>query len=421
MSRRRLAGALAALLTAAVVAGLVYLRFDTGRLPMKRAAPSGQVAGPTSSGHLIGSLETSGSQGISCTLPVEAFGYAEARVSLPSGAVYLDQVVERSAGGGSPLGGTYLRGRWLPVPEASVSPDGASYAYATQTSGAPGAPIHTSLYLHDIGGGSERLLWSTPGHGEVAGWGPGGVYVTLQPPAPSGKGWIDVVDFWVVSPSQPSAAHRVGPNPALPAPTNEATIPLFSGLPRLGAGAAWAVDYGQPIGPIPPGGVGITRTQARLMRMDLRDGTLSTWYTAPAGTSLGMNGLDAQGHPVLTEYMILPRPASLPPGSFPLTPPPEVLVIDGPNHVVTIADGSDTTFRPGSAVADGHGIWVTSPGSIWLYSKGSLVRVAGVPAGVFPTPTPPPSRPGQPTMPVFPTPPPGYPTGPQLVISGPCT
>jgi hypothetical protein len=59
---------------------------------------------------------------------------------------------------------------------------------------------------------------------------------------------------------------------------------------------------------------------------------------------------------------------SIPPGQV---PPPEW----------------DPVHRPGDvghavvALADSHGIWLGSPGSLWLYASGSLFKVADLPVG----------------------------------------
>jgi hypothetical protein len=404
---RWLLGGLALALAAATVAGLVYIRFGTQRgAPSAAAAPSGRV---------IGSLEMAARTDFSCSLPVRDPRGAEARISLPSGTVTLDHAA--SGGGPTPTnpGTTYLHGRWLPVPSSWVSPDGRSYAYATQTSGAPGAPITSAVVVHDIAGGDDRRLWSGTGHGIVAGWVPGGIYFTLQPASPDGKGWIDVVDVWVVDPARPAAAHRIGPNPAQPRPTSEAELPLFAaGSARLGDGAAWTIELGAPVGPITPGGGVLVRAPSRLVRMDLRDGSLSAWYTASPGIALGLSGLDAQGHPVLVavDYGDPRASANL------IPPPPRILLVTGPDHAVTIADGSDQSLRPTSMASDARGIWFAAPGSLWLYRGGRLARLADVPASVFPPPTPFAPPPGRPAPPA---PPPGYPTGSVLSIVGACT
>lgn len=396
-----LLGGTAVVLAAAIVAGLVYVRFGHQR-PVPAAAPRSPV---------IGSLEMAAPPDFSCTLPVGAAGGAQALISLPGGAVTLDRAPTSARGAPTSYGATYQHRRWLPVPPAWVSPDGRSYAYVTQTTGAPNAPNTTAVFVHDVSRGQEQRLWSGPGHGQMAGWGPGGVYFTLQPPGPDGKGWIDVVDFWVVDPGHPEAAHRMGPNPAPPRPTSEAELPLFgAGFVKVGGGAAWTVDVGRPVGEIPPGGGRVAVTPARLVRMDLRDGSLSAWYTAPAGTGLGLSGLDALGHPVLAAVDIGdPRARPFAP------PPPRLLLVNGPDQIVTIADGSEQSLHPTSVAGDAHGIWIAAPGSLWLYRAGRLTRLAGVPASLFPAPSP---RPGLPTPP---SPPPGYPTGPGLSIVGGCS
>jgi len=162
--------------------------------------------------------------------------------------------------------------------------------------------------------------------------------------------------------------------------------------------------------------------------MELKDGSLSTWFTAPDGTNVGIAGTDQQGHPILiinTTPKLVQQPQSsgapVPvPSEVIYPPPPRVLLLTGANQTVEISSGADATFRPSSAFGDGHGIWFTSPGSLWLYRHGSLAKVADVPASLFPLPTPPPNAPTPPPNLTRPSPPPDYPIGVSLNVLGPC-
>ena len=407
------AGGVAVLLAVTIVAGLVFVR-------QRSAAHS------AATGQLVGSLTMTAQLDFRCTLPVQGY-LSQGRVSLPDGGVTVDQT--QSPGKGTPtFGSVYVGGKWLPVPRTWLSPDGRSYAYITSTSGVPGQPQTATVYVHDIAKGTDRKLWSGSGSAQmIIGWGPGGVYFPLQPTA-SGQGFIGQ-EVWVVDPANPSAAHRVGPNPPQTAAPGVPTVPLFQFGTRMAGGAAWTVRQGIPKGPIPAGGGIIAMNPAEVVRMDLKDGSLSTWFTAPDGTNVGIAGTDQQGHPILI-ITTPPNVVKLTPASSgaPVTmppeliypPPPRVLLLTSANQTVEISSGSDATFRPSSAFGDGHGIWFTSPGSLWLYRHGSLTKVADVPASLFPLPTPPPNLPTPPANFTKPSPPPGYPIGVPLNVLGPC-
>jgi hypothetical protein len=411
-SRLWAAGGVAVLLVVTVVAGLTFVR--------QRGAPHS-----ASSGQPVGALNMTTELGFRCTLPVQAY-LTEARISLPDGAVFVDHV-QQPVKGPAQFGSVYAGGKWVPVPRAWLSPDSKSYAYITNTTGVPGQPQSATLYVRDIARGTDRKLWSGSGFTQMIGWGPGGVYFTLQPASAGVKGFGNTAEVWVADPVNPSAAHRVGPNPPQPAPAGEADLPLFQFGTRIDGDHAWTLRIGAAKPPLPPGGGIVMRNPSEVTRMDLKDGSVSTWFTADEGMNLSIAGVDAQGHPILsvmpTPIMMTP-PANpggqvIPPAGVIYPSPPRILLLTGPNHTVEIADGSNSAFRPFGALGDSHGIWFSSPGSLWLYRQGSLVKVADVPPSLFPRPTPPPNVPTPP--PNFPSPPPGFPTGVPLALVGPCT
>lgn len=403
------AGAVAFVLAAAIVAGLVFIR--------QRGS-----AQPAASGHQIGVLSMTAQLDFHCALPVQ--GYAtQARVSMPDGGVTADHVQLPAKGTVNTPGSSYAGGKWLPVPFAWVSSDARSYAYVASTTGVPGQPPTATLYVRDVARNADRQLWSASGYAQMIGWGSGGVYVGRQgiPGGPVGP----TTELWVVDPANPGGAHRVGPNPSQPAASpGDSALPSIRAGMRIAGGAAWTVSFGVPQKVAPSAGAGIEIPPSMVIRMDLKDGSVSSWFTAPDATSVSIAAIDQQGRPVVIVNAIpkvVPQPVA--PSAVPYTPffpPPRVLLLTGPNQFVEIASGSDPAFRPITASGDSHGVWFTSPGSLWIYRQGTLVKVADVPADLFPLPPPPSNVASPPPNVMKASPPPGVPTGVTLMLAGPC-
>jgi len=269
-------------------------------------------------------------------------------------------------------------GKWVPVPAYGVSPDGRSYAYAL-----PGdiGGSNGTVHVVDVVTGKDEQVWAGAGGAQLLGFLSSGVYfleLGSSPPAA----------LWVVDPAIPSAAHRIG------------TIP-----------SSW--DLGVPLDVVGPLGMfAVVRTPGannpyRVEHMDFATGAVTTWYVNPTGPiPLRLLGVDGQGYPIL------------------VIDPSRVLLLTGQNQSVVIADGSNASFQPETAVGDAHGIWFGEPGSIWLYDRtAGLRKVFAMPVTQFPTPSPAPGKfipsplPGEPTAP--PTPP-GTPSGVDLSVFGPC-
>jgi hypothetical protein len=414
------AGAVAVVLAVAIVAGLVLLRHRSS-------------AQPAASGRPLGALNMTTQLDFHCALPVQGY-LTQARVTMPDGGVTADHELSAAKGMASTPGSSYAGGRWLPVPFAWVSADASSYAYIASTTGVPGQAPTSTLFVHDLARNADRQLWSGSGSAQMIGWGPGGVYFGRQgiPAGPVGPS----MELWVVDPANSSGAHRVGPNSAQPpASPDEPQAPLLQTPPRIAGGAAWSVSFGVPQKVAAPGGIGFP--PSRVVRMDLKDGSLSTWFTAPDAASISLAAIDQQGRPVIIVTAIpvvvtqpaapgtVPSPPSLAVPSPP--PPPRVLLLTAKNETVEIANGSDPAFRPYTASGDSHGVWFASPGSLWIYRQGALVKVADVPAGLFPLPPPPsnlaspPPNLASPAPNVAkPPPPPGFPIGVTLMLAGPC-
>jgi hypothetical protein len=405
------AGAVAVVLAVAIVAGLVFVRLRTS-------------AQPAAAGHGIGTLSMTTQLDFHCTLPVQGY-LTQARVSMPDGGVTADHTLPAGKGIVNAPGSSYVGGRWLPVPLAWVSADARWYAYISSTTGVPGKAPAVNLFAHDIVGNADRQLWSGTGYAQLIGWGAGGVYFSRQ-----GISGVPVgppeMELWVVDPANPGGAHRLGPSTSQTAPSPGGSAPpLVQGWSRIAGGAAWTVSFGVPqiVG---SGGPGVPTAPSSVVRMDLKDGSVSTWFTSPDGTGVTIVAIDQQGRPVVTVTALPVKPAQPPAGAaavqstpfFP--PPPRVLLLTGPNETTEIAGGSDPAFRPYTAMADSHGVWFATPGSLWIYRQGTLVKVADVPAGLFPLPPTPSNMPTPPPNVAKASPPPGVPTGVTLMLAGPC-
>ena len=379
---RWLAGGIAVLLTLAVVGGFVYIRFGSR----------------TQNDQAVGTVAVSG-VGFSCHLPVLA-GTAAGFISFPDGAVTIDQAVALNPYKGG-YGYTYdaVLKKWVPVPRSAVSPDGRSYAYLAQTTGVPGEQATLSLRIREIATGKDRVLWE--GSGSPMGpnqltWIPGGIYFSavLLPAGSQFQKGFTIPAIYVADPNHPGTPRRVGPNPEpqplSPGQQNYYGPDMFT---WVGGGAAWGTGNRVPTEvpsanrPPAPGSYG----PDRVLHMDLKDGTVSTWYTVSGTEQVSIMGLDQQGHPVLTLYPSKPSFENGPPPTSYEPPPPHLVLLTGPNQSLDVASGT-ANFHPGSQPsADSHGIWFGSWNSVWLYTQsGGLRQVATIASGVFPSPSPPP-------------------------------
>lgn len=222
----------------------------------------------------------------------------------------------------------------------------------------------------------------------------------------------------------PSATrHVVGPNPPPQPPTPGQPYPSSPDVFGLvGGGAAWATGYRapkqapSPNNPPSPGASG----PDRVLRMDLRDGSVSTWYKVSEPDLISLVGLDGQGRPILG-FVQLDRKAEPQPGVY-VPPVARLVLLTGPNQTLEISAGNPDFHFGSMPLADSHGIWFGSWNSVWLYTvTGGLRQVANIPAGLFPSPSPPPGLPPKGGVPY--SPPPGVPSymqGTLMTPAGPC-
>jgi type IV secretory pathway protease TraF len=329
----------------------------------------------------LGTVEVPAGLGLRCSLPVVVDGGRLAMVSLPDGRV----TAAATQRGPYDEGDAYARGRWLPVQPSAVSPDGRSYAFASQTTDGAGRLPASRVMVHDVASGRDREVWNGDGQAMVLEWSDAGIAFE--------RTGADL-GAWLVDPGRPSSARRVGPHlPGSPA----------GGLPparfgRFGRGAAWGVTSSAS----PSNGA---VANDLVQRLDLADGAVSTWYQAPPGRTAWIIAMDAGGRPLVA---VADAPRTID-GVWYASPATALLLLSAPGQATPVAL-PDPNLHPDSAFSDAHGTWVTAPGSLWLYRDGRLVRVARVPAGLFPA-----SR--------TPSPPAGAPVrtaGALLSVAGPC-
>lgn len=408
-------GAVALILTAAIAGGAFVASV------VNRHKPTASV----------GLVSLFGVGDLKCRLPITGPTSA-AYISFPDGGLSLEPSVKPvgfKSGGAWTYSYDAPAQAWIPVGPAAVSTDGRSYAYATQTSGVPGAMPTGAVHIVDVRTQRDREVSSDVGMAQVIGWSSGLLYLQMTS-FPQGGG-MPGIGIFSMDPAN-GALKRITP-PVEPGRNPGAGF--FSGAPSggqvVGGGGAFsvtsrAVTVPSKSAPNPGGGY----LPANLVRTDLRDGSQTTWYTAPEGQIAQFLGLDAQNRALVS---VQPAPdfkamqGGPPPGpgvpqpqiSFP--PAPQLVLVSGPGQAVRIDDGKDESLRPIGISADQHGLWLgTANGSIYLYAKGALRKVAVVGPGLLPSPTPPPgwsAPPGYDKNLV--SPPPGL-SGTPVRVAGPC-
>jgi hypothetical protein len=283
-----------------------------------------------------------------------------------------------------------------------------------------------SLHTHEIVSGKDRILWE--GGGSPMGpnfvtWLPGGIYFSTVLGDSTGPIGPVFPAIYVADPNKPGTPRRVGPNPPpqppSPGQANYSGPDMFT---LVGGGAAWATgnrvstEAPSPDKPPMPGTFG----PDRIIRMDLRDGSVSTWYSVSTTELVSLAGLDEQGRPILALFQ-----PTFKKDAAAINGPPAVrmLLLTGAGQTTEITS-ANPDFHPGtSPSADSHGIWFGSWNSLWLYTQGAGFRqVATIPAGVFPSPSPPPMYQQKGPMPSGAAPAmPAYMQGTLVTPAGSCT
>lgn len=248
--------------------------------------------------------------------------------------------------------------RWLPVPRASVSPDGVRYAYVDTIQNATGGLPVSRVHIVDVKTGTDRLfVFPGPDLAAVTQWFAGvvafkteGVYLSLFG-SNQGSG-PDTGKLRLLDPDR-------------------GTIRKVSdvvGNTWLVAGPyAWTF-VSAPGGPTNPN---------TLVRIDVSTGQLTTWWidadyepvSSPgAATELSLLGLDGTGSPVV-------EGSGETGGGASYTPVVDIWVIGARNQPVPLdlsaADiGSGSPIGWEGALTDSFGTWILLNDRLFLYSTG---------------------------------------------------
>jgi hypothetical protein len=226
--------------------------------------------------------------------------------------------------------------RWLPVRRAQVRADGLAYAYAEPfNTGSSGALNNaTRVHVVTLNDGSDRVIYSGATRAVLA-YESSGVYVTSVTYY-SGEGGGGL---WRLDPV--TGASTQIPN------VQKGWIEAISN------GVGWT-----------DGGTIMPR---HLTRINLATGSQQTWATVGDNAWLWFIGLDANGHPLVTEFPIPLTSAS-----------PVLYVYTTPTSRTAIAAGSFKQLT----VSDGHGTWLAGEDGIYLLdASDTLVKVSDVTGG----------------------------------------
>lgn len=234
--------------------------------------------------------------------------------------------------------------RWLPVPYELVSPDGSKYTYsevipdpASQGIGSP--PLGTRVHVVDVATGRDDVVYQSPDLLSADAFRPEGIYL-FQP-----AGFADTfLPFyvWLFDPSAHSAHKLLGGKTVGP------------GASALTAGTLWimATDARNP------------KAAPMLLRVDMNDGSQSTWF-APTSTFAGFLGLDGLGRPIVSTF------------SSTNGDPGQTWAVTAAGTTSQIAEEGFS----GTAIADGHGLWLTGNGLFVYTATGALQRVSKIVGG----------------------------------------
>jgi hypothetical protein len=335
--RRWLAGALAMLLAAPIVAGLLMSR-------------NALEAPPKTSGQHHSNLVTVGSAQVvtptdlHCKLPL-ASTRGGLFLSLPDGQLGLDSTNTSDAG---MVRGNYVAGRWIAA-SPQMAPDGTAYAYATSQKLQTARHLTAAIHVVDTTTGSDRVIWQGDGVSvSVIGFGTGVVYANAYAAGNDANATI--------KPGLWSFDTKGGGLRRVQVPDDRT---IYSAVRD---GGLWGVPFG--------GG---------LRRLDLATGAV-TDYPIGAGAMINVMGFDGDGMPLVRVTSVAVKPGAASGSPNERQPAPIPTVQAAALYVVTwqgdpILMTSDPALVNSVPVADQHGVWLAgSDGSVWLYQRQSGLR-----------------------------------------------
>jgi len=237
-----------------------------------------------------------------------------------------------------------------------LSPDGGSYAYdervyapvgPTPINGPGPGPIGTRIHIVDVATNKNRTLidgstlWSVVAYRNQL--------VYMIHPCYSGCG-SDSGGLWTLDPATGAIQQVVAPDPEVASNSSEGLTQHLWTL--IGPDAAWAGDP----------------TSGGLARLDLATRSVTIWFTV-AAKALDPIGFDLEGHPIVRGEPNYNVPGSTFGG---------VWIVTSPGVATQIAaDGLLIT----GAIADSHGVWFTTPGSLYVATSDGRFTELGALAG----------------------------------------
>jgi hypothetical protein len=273
---------------------------------------------------------------LSCSLPVRVGGTL-GFVDFPSGRFRVDAsapVPEQNAGY------LYANGarRWVKVfyafAEYQLSPDGTQMATVERAEGSFSFP--TEVVLIDLKSNKSRRIATLPAAIRVLGYLPDGIYVY--------GGSIFRIDPTTgkVTEIKPTPAEAVSNGLWFWVTPSAAWSSLIAG-PNQG-----------------------DRDSVKSIR--LSDGSVTTWYTAPATRSVSILGFVSPDTPLVAEYNTEPYDR--------MTGVSFMLLTEPGNARALNFDPSINAW----GVTDSFGVWLSSPDHLWLYDSAGLFSMTKVPA-----------------------------------------
>lgn len=277
---------------------------------------------------------------LTCSLPVSS-GSQAGFIDFPSGKFRADLSAPDPR---THFGLTYSFGahRWVTTAYSYgydlLSPDGRYFVeaqgppmYSGSGSSNGGA---TEIYLRDVNTMEARKVGSVPGRARVFAYRSDGIYL----------------DQGAVLRFDPATGHTV-------------TIRPKVGLPNGSTGWFWTTSdavWGSLL-PVP------NQSDANpVVSMSLADGTITEWYRSPTARSVSIVGFVKPDEPLLIEFNVEPYD-HMTGIAFSL--------LTGRGVVKSLT--LDPSISPWG-VTDRVGVWLASPGRVWLYSSDGLIPMADI-------------------------------------------